>query len=175
LRADEAASALELLLCEREPRARLLEPGLGAGDLRLVRTLIDDEERRPRLHDRALVESHPLHEAGDARADLHRLDGFEMTGKLVPLGDLMVDDRCHGDFGRRGRGGRLFAPCDQEQQHRDGRTGDGTSDLPHLSWLDLGNLGYNAMLLTGNTRYVTDRYHARQVWSPRLPSSVTDS
>jgi hypothetical protein len=103
---------------------------LGGGDLgfgtlhfgRIGRG-VDRDQQVALLDQRAFAEVHRLHRAGDPRADVDPLDGFEPAGELVPGRHLALHDGGHRDGRglRRGRGvgdgvGRLQA----EDGARDG-------------------------------------------------------
>jgi hypothetical protein len=45
------------------------------------------------MDDRTLGETHALQESADAGSDLDRIDGLEMAGELVVVGDDALDCR----------------------------------------------------------------------------------
>ena len=93
----------ELHVGELFTGARLFEHRLGASDVRLIGTLVDDEQRVTCAHDRAFHEGDALHETRNARAHLDGIDRLEVSGELLPVGNLALDHRRDGDLWRRGR------------------------------------------------------------------------
>ena len=111
--------ALVLTLCELGARVCPSKLRLGARDFGRVRAGIDVEQRVTLPNDRALRERDALDESGDAWADLHRVDGFEVAGELVPVGHHFPE--CRGDRHlRRWRSRCRLAACRQhETSHGD--------------------------------------------------------
>ncbi|MNV86292.1 hypothetical protein D3C71_1803150 [compost metagenome] len=81
--------------------------GLGAIDIGVERRGVEREQQVALLDQRAFTEMHGLHGAGDARADVHALHGFEPAREFVPQRDVLLRDLGHGDGNRRRRGGRI--------------------------------------------------------------------
>ena len=102
----EAFAALELRLGEFDAGLSrgILPLGLDHRGLEGLR--IDREEQVAGLHQRALAKIDGLDGPGDARADLHAVDGFQAAGKLLPRHDILVLDHRDGD-----RHGRHFGGC----------------------------------------------------------------
>ena len=62
------------------------------------------------MDNRALDEPDALEESADARPDLDGVDGLEVSGELVPVGDHALDGRSDGDLGACIGGGALLHP-----------------------------------------------------------------
>src|SRR5213082_3356161 len=104
-----------------------------ARDLGFVWALIDDEEHIALVDAGALGEGDPLHETADARAHLDGVDGFEVTGELVPVGDDALNGRGDGDLWGLHRGSVLAAGGYSDDEDCSGRPTTGVRSEGHGS------------------------------------------
>ena len=116
----ERPSALKVSLGELKLHLRALESRAVAIEDALERTGVDHEKKVPLFDDGAIGEFHLIQHAGDASADLDRVDGIEPARIFVPFDDRFFDRVRHRNGGRWRRAGRfrlLFA-ARRQRQHR---------------------------------------------------------
>jgi len=101
---QQALGPLELALREAQVGLRGHDLRRRAVDVGLVGRRVDRDQQVAGLDQRAFAEMHAFDRAGDARTDVHALDGFEATRELVPRRHVALDDGRDRD-GRRLRGG----------------------------------------------------------------------
>ena len=102
----------------------------------LERPRIDHEQQIALLDALPVLEPHLGEIAGDARTHLHRLDGVETAGVLVPLDDLALNGLAHGHGRRRAlwlrlrlRRVPLVAPGAQRQERDRGHQRAGAATV----------------------------------------------
>src|SRR5205814_4552633 len=105
---DETLRALQLHIGELFPRASALELSLRLRDLRFVWPRIDHEQHVALAHHRAFDKADALDEDGHAGSDFDAVHRLEMTGGVVPVGNLALHRGSDRDFWRRrGRCGMM--------------------------------------------------------------------
>ena len=80
---------------------------LSAGEIGLVRAGVDFKQEIPLFHVGSFGEMHFLQVAGDTRAHLNGIDGFQSAWELFVIRDVPCDRIAHLYFRRLGRWRRL--------------------------------------------------------------------
>ena len=102
------SARLRSLLRQFQMGLGLLASGLRLVQLRLVGPRVNHEQQVPGLHLRPVLEMDGVNVAGDPRPDFHHLDGLQVAGVFVPVGDrgeLRLADRNLGGGRAAGLGG----------------------------------------------------------------------
>src|SRR5882762_10244448 len=94
----KAFGALKIALRSRTLRSRLREIALQPVYFCLEGTRIDLKQEVALPNNRAFLEMHALQIAGNAWANLHRVDRFKSSGKLVTVAQLLADYFRHAYF-----------------------------------------------------------------------------
>ena len=95
------------------------------------------------------------------RTNFDRLNGLEVSGELIPIGDLLIDGL--GDCHFRGRGGRLRLAASDRQQKSGEDTGAAVRGMTHINSVRGSRLRpatesmEQTVVPIGNMGYVTDR------------------
>src|SRR5467141_2603513 len=87
----KAFGTLKIALRSRKLRFRLRQIALQTVHFRLEGTRIDLKQEIALPNNRAFLEMHALQVAGDARANLHRVDCFKPPGELVTVAQLLAN------------------------------------------------------------------------------------
>ena len=95
----EVGGTLELSLRQVELRIRLAQLCLRRRQRRLIGPRVDHEQQVALLDHLAVLEMDLGQITADAGADLDVVDGGELPGELVPLGDLLLERRADRDAG----------------------------------------------------------------------------
>jgi hypothetical protein len=127
--AHELLAARVIGLGVGQIRTRELEIGAGLVERVLERPLVDREQEITLLHDLSVVEMHAIEIAGDAGADLDRIDRNETTDILVIVDDVALDRACHRHRRRRWRGRSLLALAASGEHGSEDRKEDGGADV----------------------------------------------
>ncbi|MDT4851694.1 hypothetical protein FQZ97_858850 [compost metagenome] len=100
-----------------------MQLGLQALDLGLEGARVDLEQQVAFLHQAAFIEGHLVDVAGDARADLDGLGGFQAAGEFVPFVEGLFDHLGDADLGGRMAevGFRCLAAGHQHYRRREGQ------------------------------------------------------
>lgn len=104
-RTKQPFGACEVIFCELKPGLGTLQFGLGAVELGLIRSRIDDEQQIAGLDLSPVFEFDLIEIATRPRPDIHCLDCFQPARVLIPLDDLPLDRLAHSDRGRWRRWG----------------------------------------------------------------------
>jgi hypothetical protein len=94
-------------------RLRQRQAGLGAIEVRLVGTRVDDDERLAFLDRFAFVELHLIDVARHSGPHFDGVDRLETPRVFVPVGDLLAQDLRDHDLGRGGRLIRCLATAEE--------------------------------------------------------------
>ena len=120
--AREQPATLEVGLGKGQVGLGLREIGACLRQRVLERPLVDGEQEIALLDHLAVAEMHLVEIAGDAGADLDRVDGHEPSDIFVEVGHRALHRLRHRHGGRRRAGGRL-ALAAAGQRQRDGQQG----------------------------------------------------
>src|SRR6266849_8059218 len=99
----KAFGALNVALRSRKLRFRLRKIAPQTIHFRLEGTRIDLKQEVALPNNRAFLEIHALQIAGNARANLNRVDCFKSAGELVTVAYLLADNFRHAHLHRRWR------------------------------------------------------------------------
>src|SRR5262249_14884214 len=131
--AQQLLAARQIGLGENQVGLGQLQIGARLVERILERPPVDGEQGIALLHDLAVLEMDLIEVAGDAGADLDRVDGDEAADILV-LVDDGTRDRGGNRHLRRRRPGLLWTLATARQQGRQGDQDHSSGDNCHMNW-----------------------------------------